>query len=201
MKNREFKPRRLDITAFTSDTGQLEGEIALTDLPRLRADLHAQADPEQVQPVRWQAHGEARPRRGGAPEHWLHLQVDAVVPLECQRCLQPVDETLRVDRWFHFVETEALAAELDDDSEDDVLVQSNAFDLQELLEDELLLTQPVVPRHEICPQPLPLKPDTSIDAEDADGAATSARPAHPFAALAALKKSGNPDDSGNDSGA
>jgi uncharacterized protein len=112
-----------------------------------------------------------------------------------------VDEPLRVDRWFHFVETEALAAELDDDSEDDVLVQSSAFDLQELIEDELLLAQPVVPRHETCPQPLPLKPDISINADDVADTATSARPAHPFAALAALKKSGAPDDSGNDSGA
>lgn len=197
MKNREFKPRRLDITAFTSDAGQLDGEIALADLPRLRADLHAQADPAQVRPVRWQARGEARPRRGGTPEHWLHLQVDAVVPLECQRCLQPVDEPLRVDRWFHFVETEALAAELDDDSEDDVLVQSSAFDLQELIEDELLLAQPVVPRHDTCPQPLPLKPDADIDATDEDVVPT--RPVHPFAALAALKKSGGPTGSGDDS--
>lgn len=198
MKNREFKPRRLDITAFTSDAGQLDGEIALADLPRLRADLHAQADPAMARPVRWQAHGEARPRRGGTPEHWLHLQVDAVVPLECQRCLQPVDEPLQVDRWFRFVETEALAADLDDDSEDDVLAQSSAFDLQELIEDELLLAQPVVPRHGTCPQPLPFAADADIDATDTTTA--SARPAHPFAALAALKKSGSPDDSGDPSG-
>ncbi|MEX8519805.1 MAG: DUF177 domain-containing protein [Leptothrix sp. (in: b-proteobacteria)] len=190
MKHREFKPQRLDIQAFVVNAGELQGQIALTDLPRLGADLHSQASPQDVAPVRWQARGEARPRRTGAPELWLHLQTQASVPLECQRCLQPVDVALQVDRWFHFVETEALAAELDETSDDDVLVQSSAFNLLELVEDELLLALPVVPNHEQCPTQLPFNPDSMVEPE-VDQATEEAEP-HPFAALAALKKSAGP---------
>lgn len=200
MKQREFKFRRLDIAAFVEDAGLLQGEIALPDLPRLHADLYHQADPARSQPVRWQARGEARARRGARPELWLHLQAETEVPLECQRCLQPVFEPLRIDRWFRFVENETLAAELDEDSDDDVLVQSSAFDLQELIEDELLLELPVVPHHEVCPTPLQY--DSSLLVPDGAPEASADEPApvkpHPFAALAALKKTGSPDD---DSGA
>ncbi|MGS0753455.1 YceD family protein [Roseateles sp. GG27B] len=71
---------------------------------------------------------------------------------------------------------------MDADSEDDVLVLPRYLDAQELVEDELLLALPLVPRHEQCPQPLALPAAELLpDGEDAD-----ALP-HPFAALAALR--------------
>ena len=66
-----------------------------------------------------------------------------------------------------------------DDSEDDVLALTRALDLRELVEDELLLALPIVPRHEVCPEPLPQPADDAAPAEPAP---------HPFAALAALKR-------------
>lgn len=126
----------------------------------------------------WAAHFESRPVAGAAPEWWLHLQAAVQVRRECQRCLQAVSLPLTVDRRLRFVGDEATAAALDADSEDDVLVASRQFDLQALVEDELLLAMPLVPMHDTCPQPLP-----AASAEVADEA-----PAHPFAALAALKR-------------
>ena len=59
-----------------------------------------------------------------------------------------------------------------------MLVASRQFDLQALVEDELLLAMPLVPMHGTCPQPL-----TGAPAE------VSEEPrANPFAALAALKR-------------
>ena len=87
---------------------------------------------------------------------------------------------LRVDRRIFFVEGEDAAAALDAESEDDVLALTPALDLPELIEDELLLALPLVPRHEVCPEPLP-----RAFVED-DPATTPAD--HPFAALAALKQ-------------
>jgi uncharacterized protein len=117
------------------------------------------------------------------------------VSQQCQRCLEGVEVPLAFDRWFLFVENERQAAELDADTEDDVLVLSRQFDLLELVEDELLLAAPIVPRHAVCPVPVKL----SAGEEDLDAAATtdtvSPRAAqettaapHPFAALAALRK-------------
>ena len=44
------------------------------------------------------------------------------------------------------------------------------MDLRELVEDELLLGLPLVPRHEDCPQPLPVPIRLEDDTDDADDA-------------------------------
>ena len=80
--------------------------------------------------------------------------------------------------------TEGQAEALDAELEDDVLELQRHTDLSELVEDELLLALPLVPRHEDCPEPLPMgelgDPEPAADAPPE-------RP-HPFAALAQLKK-------------
>ena len=76
---------------------------------------------------------------------------------------------------------EAAAEALDAEIEDDVLALSKSLDLRELVEDELLLALPIVPRHDVCPQPLPLPVDSAPAPED-----PTERP-HPFAALQRLK--------------
>ncbi|MGE0673634.1 MAG: DUF177 domain-containing protein, partial [Methylibium sp.] len=103
------------------------------------------------------------------------------VRLQCQRCLAPVEVALDCDRWFQFVATEDAAAALDADSEDDVLELTRALDLRELVEDEFLLSLPVVPRHDRCPEPLVVPGDVL--------AAEPVAPAkeNPFAVLQALK--------------
>jgi uncharacterized protein len=141
----------------------------------------------------WQASGEVRKRRGDADQVWLGLTVRALVPLECQRCLETVHTPLDVDRDFRFAPNEETAAKLDDEEEADVLVLSRRFDLLGLIEDELLMALPVVPRHDVCPQPL----ETVADAAFPSGAddVLADKPPHPFAKLAALKKGSN-DGSG-----
>jgi uncharacterized protein len=89
---------------------------------------------------------------------------------------------LKIDRRFFFVPGEDAAADLDADSEDDVLALTPSLDLHALVEDELLLALPIVPRHDQCPVAVPLVfDDESAGAEAAD---------HPFAVLAALRGSG-----------
>ena len=75
-----------------------------------------------------------------------------------------------VDRAFRFVSDEALAAIQDEQSEEDVLAASRSFDLIALIEDELLMELPLAPRHETCPEPLPM---AAAD-EDFDAAAGAA---------------------------
>jgi uncharacterized protein len=178
-RGRTFEPRRLDLAAFAEAEATLDGDSALTDFPRLAASLLPVADAARPA-VTWQASGQRRKVAGGAPEVRLHLLADTVVTLECQRCLQPMTEPLAVDRHFRFVASEDEAARLDEESDDDVLALSHAFDLLALLEDELILALPLVPRHEVCPEPLALADEGEAAQEEAA--------ANPFAALAALKR-------------
>jgi uncharacterized protein len=104
---------------------------------------------------------------------WLHLKASLSVAQTCQRCLLPMQVDLSVDRHFRFVADEATALAEDDDCEEDLLSPVPELTLQTLLEDELLLAMPLIPRHTTCDKPLPQSPDQDLP--------------HPFAALAGLK--------------
>lgn len=157
----------------------LEGDWPLAALDRLSDAAHADAKPAATDLATWRAEGESRPVRGGASQTWLHLRASTRLSLVCQRCLGPVDTPLQAERSFLFVEGEDTAAQLDADTEDDVLALTRSLDLRTLVEDELLLAMPLVPRHELCPQPLPMAAG--------DDEAGQEKP-NPFAALAALKR-------------
>lgn len=176
MSRKTFDPRRLDVRAFAESGDPLSGTLAADQMPRLAESVLAG---DGAGPARWQAQGELRPVTGGTPQVWLRLRAEAEVHLECQRCLQPMQQALAVDRRFRFVAGEEEAARLDEESEDDVLELSRAFDLPALVEDELILELPLVPRHAQCPAPLPLPAAEDEDTSEAE---------HPFAALAALRK-------------
>lgn len=174
MSKRTHDPRRLDVAAACADGATLAGSWPLGALERL-AEGHASAGP-----VTWSSRFEQRTVHGAGPQRWLHVEASAHVPRECQRCLQPVAVPLSVDRWVRFVDDEATAAALDADSDDDVLVVSRSLDLLALVEDELLLAMPLVPMHEACPTRL-VPPGAELPAAEEPRA-------HPFAALAALKR-------------
>lgn len=182
MKARDFDPAKLDVEAFAKADARLEGSWPLRQLERLCASA---ISPTEADEVRWNARGELKALRGGQFRVWLHLAASTHVMLECQRCLAPVAAKVDAQRSFLFVHGETTAAELDTDSEDDVLALTRALDLPELIEDELLLALPLVPRHDICPAPLPTGEAETLPEE-------SETP-HPFAALAALKRGGLPN--------
>lgn len=182
MNAKSWNPLRLDVPAFARAGALLDGQWPAAELPRLAESAAAEAPAAGWTAVRWQLSGEERPVRGGEPELWLHLQVQAEACPTCQRCLQPVRIPLLVDGRFRFVRDEATAAELDADSDEDVLVLSRSFDVREWVEDELLLALPIVPLHDPeCPAPLPLPAD-----ELPEAAAEEGRP-NPFAVLQSLK--------------
>lgn len=185
MKQRQFDPLKLDVEAFARDAGQLEGEWSMVDLPRLAESAPPESPADAWPPLRWAARGERVTPRAAEAQTWLHLDAEATVTLVCQRCLQPYAQPLAFERSLHFVRDEELAAQLDADSDDDVLAMTRSLDLRELVEDELLLELPLVPRHDTCPQPL-------VHAEDELPEPTEEDKPNPFAALAALKGKGRP---------
>jgi uncharacterized protein len=181
MSSSTFNPLQLTVEAFAKQGQVLAGQWPLSALARLQESTHAQNAGEGTDTVAWQLRGESRASRSGPPEIWLHLQATADVALTCQRCLQPVTERISAERSFRFVHGEATAAELDAQSEEDVLALSRFLDARELVEDELLLSLPLVPRHDVCPEPL-LAPEATQES------GTDSEQEHPFAALAQLKR-------------
>ncbi|MFP5442859.1 MAG: YceD family protein, partial [Betaproteobacteria bacterium] len=159
--------------------GRLAGHDSLLKYERLAQEAKG-LHPDLM--VDWEAVGEVRTALGGMGQVWLHIKVTASFPMECQRCMTLVDVPLEVDREFRFVADEATAEALDDESEEDLLAMSREFDLHELIEDELLMALPVVPKHDECPTAVPLA-SSDDDFEEAN----DEKP-NPFAALAALRK-------------
>ncbi|MBT9611472.1 MAG: DUF177 domain-containing protein [Aquabacterium sp.] len=201
MKPRSFVPEKLDIQAFIEEGAALSGELPVAALTRVAAGLMPGLDLGDLPAVRWSAQGRVVPQRVGGPQLWLDLQAEAELEWECQRCLHGVREPLVIDLQIRFARDEAEAARLDAESDEDVLPLARHIHLAELLEDELIMAQPLVPRHGVCPTdveslmcderetPVPGAPaPTSTQAEAADTPEPARQKPHPFAALAALKK-------------
>lgn len=175
---REFLPDQLDIKAFTQVNGVLAGHDSLLRYERLARESQG-LHPDLI--VDWRAEGFVRQEADGSVQYMIHLKVAATLPLQCQRCLQPVDLLLEVNRNFRFVQNETIAESLDEHSEDDVLVISREFNLRELIEDELVMEIPLVPAHVVCPVPVSLKLQ-----DEGFEAAIEQKP-NPFAALSNLR--------------
>jgi uncharacterized protein len=173
----------LDLPALCRHAQSLQGQLRLADLTRLAASLFEA--PAEADSVSWSAQASLLAVAGSEAQMWLALQARTQVQLQCQRCLQPMAQQLELDRHLRFVRDEDEAARLDEESDDDVLALPPRLDLASLLEDELILALPLVPRHEQCSQPLPLSDQALAESQAEDGAP------HPFAALAALRRRGS----------
>jgi len=176
---KDYFPERLDVKAFAHAGGHLSGHDSLLKYQRLAA-LAQGLHPDLR--VDWYVDGEVRAPHGEVVgQVWLRLRAEATFPMICQRCLYGVDVPLSVARAFRFVADEATAEALDDQCEEDVLVLSHAFDVYGLIEDELLMALPLVPRHEVCPMEVPM----AVGEEEVEQV-TAASP-NPFAVLAGLR--------------
>lgn len=183
--NNDFRPERLDVAGLALVNGRLQGSDLLQKYKRLMQETSGdRADLGSKIKVEWQAQGDQGGQvegSGAAPQVWLHLQAKTHLPQVCQRCLADVDLALEVDRSYRFVVDEATAEAQDDESEEDVLALSREFNLMELIEDELLMALPLVPRHEMCP----VQPKMTVSDDDFES--TSGDKPNPFAVLGSLK--------------
>jgi len=170
-------PPKLDVRHAAASQLLMEGHDLLSNYERLMQETQGLVVENRLY---WTARVDLRPDVAGQPAHWLHLTVTTTLPQICQRCLGPVDVLVQVDREFRFVDSEAVAEQQDEECEEDLLVISREFDLASLVEDEVLMALPLVPRHETCPV------DVKMVAADDDFEAPAEKP-NPFAMLAQLK--------------
>ena len=177
----EYSANSLNILTFAKSDGQLVSQAPLAHMLRLREETQGSAD---AVAVHFDASGAIRSDAAGVDEPWLHLSGRTTLTMICQRCLTPVDVDIQFTRDFRFVATEALAEIEDEESEEDVLVLSREFPLLDLVEDELLMSIPPVPKHEVCPAPVKLA------VADADFVDAPEEKPNPFAVLQKLKDKG-----------
>jgi uncharacterized protein len=177
-------PAHFNVSAFAAGEQMLSGAwprdaIAGRPVPFERLGAEA-CEGGTVSEVGWRIRGELRQGPGGVPQPWVHLEVYGQLPLICQRCLAPVVVRVVSERSFRFVTDEATAAAEDDECEEDVLVLDTRFDWPQLVEDELIMSLPLVPKHEQCPQSGSHQQPTESLSSREGGAGDRV---HPFAGL------------------
>lgn len=171
----ESAPTRLDVKAFAHSAGEITGHDLLSKYERLMKETQGLASDRMLN---WSARGELRTDEAGAQQVWLHLAVDTRLPLTCQRCMGPVDIEVVINQSFRFVDSEEEAEVQDEETEEDVLALDRDFSLPDLIEDEVLMALPLIPRHETCPV------DVRLVAVDPGFDTATAEKRNPFAALA-----------------
>ena len=150
----------------------LDGAFAVVQLPRL-ADLVASTQGD----LRYRISGLIDADGFAAAD--VHLS--ARLQLICQRCNGPLEFELDRTMRFRFVanEEELNALPIDDD-ENEAIVGSRNLKVRDWIEDEAILSLPLVPRHGECSVPLALETDPG-----APGAP------NPFAVLLELRGDAN----------
>lgn len=175
--------KHLHMKAFARDGLSAQGHQNLSHFERLsELAWSGELKNASVPQVSWDLTGETVPVTGSDPEIWLHLRAEVSLPMQCQRCMGAVMVDVASDQSFRFVSDEAAAEAADDESDEDLLVLAPELDAWELIEDELIMSVPIVPKHDVCPATV-----TMSVADDDFEEALEAKP-NPFAALAQLKQ-------------
>ena len=135
----------IDSLAFARESGLLQGELPIAGLTRVLDTLVDSAGC-----ISYRIQGQVGPRN--RPQ--LILQLDGVLSVCCQRCLEGIDYPVKVHSLLELVkdEEELTQEEIEDDSKD-FLVAQKELDVVELIEGEIILDLPPAPRHESCTLP------------------------------------------------
>ena len=171
--------RRVDFCAPQSYRGA--GFLSISDLPRVAEEV---STVQTGDGFNWdiQTHFEHSP--GSEPHQIMELAIKGRLHLTCQRCLQGCAVDLDEKCRFIFLATESQADDYPlEDEEQEPLVASQQFNLLETIEDEILLSIPLIPKHPegFC------EPHASVFGEG-DGDEALAERENPFNVLKNMKK-------------
>jgi len=110
---------------------------------------------------------------------YLQLQVTGSLNVICQRCLQAMQYPLAIDVHYLLVQNESeLPAPEEEGDDADYLLFQTEMSVLELVEDELLLTLPIAPKHESGQCATESRAEVKLD---------EYKKPNPFARLEALK--------------
>ena len=128
----------IDGLQFARCESELTGVIAPESLPRL-AETGC-----QVGDIRFRLYGGTN-ERGKLS---LHFVITGTIDQACQRCLQPVQFLIQLGVDLELSRSRDEIKSADDDV--DRILATRKMIVEELVEDEILLALPMIPRHEQC---------------------------------------------------
>lgn len=163
----------IDPLDFVQNAGIRHGRIPMADLVRLH-DLLFDKTGELIYQVSGQLDKNAKPS--------LQLEVKGRIHLNCQRCLEKLACEIDLKTFLLLAKNETELQQVDEDDTIDAILATPDLDVVNLIEDEVILSLSISSRHaegECSPLTLKSIEDNLIDKK---------KPAHPFAVLAALKK-------------
>lgn len=155
----------IDSLDFARRGGELSGDVPVAELPRM-TDLLADSEGKISYVLRGLAGKDGNPQ--------LELILDGVCNLRCQRCLNAMSYPVKLVSKLRLVtEGEVDNTDIEDDEVDNIPAEKH-LDVLALLEEELLLSLPIAPKHGLG--------ECQIAVEGLN------RSNNPFAVLAGLKK-------------
>jgi uncharacterized protein len=135
--------RKVDLCAHQAYKGS--GFLGIRDLPRV---AEGASTVETGDGFHWKLETYFEDSPGSEPRQLMNLELKGQIHLVCQRCLKECPVELSEGRRFALVgsEEEADAFPIEDDQQEP-LVASQHFDVLETIEDEILLSLPLIPKH------------------------------------------------------
>ena len=170
-------PREAELRTWASRGIEVEGDVLVTQMPRLQAVIASGEEP---------AYATLRCWKDEQHRYIVDVRVQVTVALECQRCLSQCELELATQSSLCVVWNEDAIKGLP--SGYDPLVTGDVSDLHALVEEELLLALPAVPMHDAgdCKAVSNTFGDSMMDVVEEKKS--------PFAALGALLKTPDAED-------
>lgn len=168
----KFIPEHLDPYRYAEQDLHLDGLVKLVDMQRLNATRPEPAADERAMVN----------LHFGVDEQgltYLKGHIQAKLGLQCQRCLETFTYEIMSDFALGIVKSLEEEKALPDQYEPAMVQEDGQLALRDLIEDEIILNLPIIPRHdpEVCKVTLPLA-DTSWE---------SSKGENPFQVLQTLK--------------
>lgn len=161
----------IDSLDFVSNESQRHGKIHVADLARLHSYLFDD-DGEVTYAVTGMLNNSSKPV--------LRIAINGTINLCCQRCLGKLEHVLNMQTDLLLAKNENELQSYDEDDEIDCILASVDMNVISIIEDEIILNLSISSRHP--------KDKCSTESLNSGNQTVNALSDHPFAALAALKK-------------
>lgn len=138
-KDNNVLPEKVSSFRLAETEAALQGILRLEDMQRLQPSLHDNKGQVSVK------------MQFGTDEEGIRFvrgHVEAEVHLQCQRCMRPFVFEIVDDFVSGLVKTEEEAANLPE-RYDPVVTEEGTFSILERVEDELIISLPIVPMHNL----------------------------------------------------